>query len=159
MAKSNLRTVQCYHCRTSFEVSARAMTVSCPACSKSIRVEDIVVTGAQGVTKLQTCGRITIEKNGRVIAQLVEAQQGIEVHGVMEAKVLSGQKVFIGAKAQWKGDLRAPSVEIEAGAKILRGYFEIHPDRNAPGLTPLPGPVTTDAAPTAEPPTPQSESI
>lgn len=154
--QSHLRTVQCYHCRTSFEVSARAMTVSCPACSKSIRVEDVIVTGAQGVTKLQTCGKIVIEKNGRVIAQLVEAQQGIEVHGVMEAKVLSGAKVFIGAKAQWKGDLRAPTVEIEAGARITRGYFEIHPDKNAPGLTPLPGPVTSDhPAPPTEPPAPQ----
>lgn len=120
------------------------MSVSCPACSKPIRVEDIIVNSAQGVTKLQTCGKITIEKNGRVIAQLVEAQQGIEVHGVMEAKVLSAQKVFIGAKAQWKGDLRAPSVEIEPGARITRGYFEIDPNPNAPGLTPLPGPVTSD---------------
>jgi len=140
MAKQNtLRAIQCYHCRSAFEVSARAMTVSCPACHKKLLVEDVVIKDAQSVTKLQTCGRILIEKNGRVMAQLVEAHQGIEVQGVIEAKVLSGRPVIIGAKAQWKGDCRAPAVQIELGARITRGYFEIDPNPDAPGLTPLPG--------------------
>ena len=156
MAKQNtLRAIQCYHCRSAFEVSARAMTVSCPSCHKKLLVEDVVIKDTQSVTKLQTCGRILIEKNGRVMAQLVEAHQGIEVQGVIEAKVLSGQRVIIGPKAQWKGDCRAPSVQIELGARITRGYFEIDPNPEAHGLTPLPGlahAAAPDAAAEPQPP-------
>ena len=122
MAKGGtLREVQCYHCGAQFEISARAMTVSCPKCYKKLLVEDVVVKTAQGVTKLQTCGRIIIEKSGRVTAKLVEAHQGIEVHGIIEGKVLSGGPVVMGEKCRWKGDCRAPSLEIAQGARITGG--------------------------------------
>jgi len=60
-----------------------------------------------------------------VIAQLVEAHEGIEVQGVMDSKVVCRGPVLIGAKAQWKGDLAAPTLEVKLGAKIEKGYFEI----------------------------------
>jgi DNA-directed RNA polymerase subunit RPC12/RpoP len=142
---AHLRPVQCYHCRTTLEVSVRAMTVSCPACHKKLLVEDVTVDGAQSVTNLQTCGKVVVNKNGRVIAKLVEAHGGVEVYGVMEAKVVSGAPVFIGPQAQWKGDCRAPAITVELGARITRGYFEIDPRREAPGLTPLPGALPSSA--------------
>lgn len=111
------------------EISARAMTVSCPSCHKKLLVEDITVSNAQSVTKLQTCGKLTVEKGGRVIAQLVEAAEGIEVHGILETKAaVTLGKVFIGSKAQWKGDCKAPTLEVELGARITRGFFEIKPE-------------------------------
>ena len=143
MAKGGtLRDVQCYHCSAQFEISARAMTVSCPKCYKKLLVEDVVVKTAQGVTNLQTCGKIIIEKKGRVTATLVEAHKGIEVHGIIEGKVISGGPVVIGDKARWKGDCRAPSVEIAPGARITSGYFEIAPQHLSDqfDLKHLPGP-------------------
>jgi hypothetical protein len=118
------------------------MTVSCPKCYKKLLVEDVVVKTAQGVTNLQTCGKIIIEKKGRVTATLVEAHKGIEVYGILESKVVSGGPVVIGDKGRWKGDCRAPSVEIAPGAKITSGYFEIAPAHLSEqfGLAPLPGP-------------------
>lgn len=130
------RTVQCYHCRHRFDVGTRAMTTSCPRCSKSLRVENVIVKSVEAVRRLQTCGRITVTKRGRVIAQLVEAHDGVEVEGVMEANVLSGGPVRIGAKAQWKGDCRAPSLSVELGGRIAAGYFVI-PDDSL-GLSDLP---------------------
>jgi cytoskeletal protein CcmA (bactofilin family) len=58
----------------------------------------------------------------------VEAQGGVEVEGYLEAKVQAGGHVKIGAKAQWKGDCSAPSLEVELGGRIERGYFEIPED-------------------------------
>lgn len=159
MAKGGtLRAVQCYHCGAHFEISARAMTVSCPKCYKKLLVEDVVVKTAQGVTKLQTCGKIIIERKGRVKATLVEAHQGIEVHGIIEGKVLSGGPVVIGDKCKWKGDCRAPSVQIAPGAQISNGYFEIAPNEHTHplGLTPLPGPQ--NRLPEPAPPEPPPET-
>lgn len=142
MAKGGtLKQVQCYHCRAQFEVSARAMTVSCPKCYKSLLVDDVTIKTAHGVTKLQTCGKLVVEKRGRVRAELVEAHGGIEVHGIIEGKVVSGGPIVVHEKAKWKGDCRAPTIRIAPGAKIERGFFEIGsgPAAEALGLPKLPG--------------------
>ncbi|MCC6660816.1 MAG: polymer-forming cytoskeletal protein [Phycisphaerales bacterium] len=131
------RTVQCYHCRHRFPVGARAMTLSCPKCSKALRVDDIIIKTVEAVRKLQTCGSLTVTKKGRIIAQHVEAHGGVECEGIMEANVLSGGPVRIAAKSHWKGDCRAPSVSIEPGCVITGGMFVI-PD-NTLGLADLPG--------------------
>jgi hypothetical protein len=105
------------------------MTTSCPKCSKPLLVEDVVVKTLEAVRKIQTCGKIVIQKKGHVIAQLVEAHGGVEVEGILEANVVSGGLVRIGAKAQWKGDCNAPAITVEGGCKIAGGYFMI-PDHS-----------------------------
>ena len=122
------RTVQCYHCRRRFEVPRQAMTTVCPGCSKPLTVEDVVIKNAHGVRKIQTCGSLRVTRKGHVIAQQVEAHGGVEVEGILEANVVSGGPVRIGAKALWKGDLAAPSLEVEAGGRIERAYFVIPDD-------------------------------
>lgn len=119
------REVRCYLCGHAFEVSAKAMTSSCPQCHKGLRVEDVVVKNVQAVRRLQTCGKLTIERKGRVIASLVEAQGGIDCKGALEGRVVCGGSVRIGKSAEWKGDCRATSLRVEAGAKILGGYFDV----------------------------------
>jgi cytoskeletal protein CcmA (bactofilin family) len=135
------RTVQCYHCRHRFQVGTRTMTSSCPKCSKALRVEDVIVKTVEAVRKLQTCGRVVVTKKGRVIAQLVEAHDGVECEGIMEANVLSGGPVRIASKAHWKGDCKAPTISIELGSSIVSGYFVI-PDDSL-GLSDLPRHGTT----------------
>ncbi len=104
------------------------MTVSCPGCNKKLLVDDIIVKDFRAVTKLQTCGKIVIQKKGRVIANLVEAHQGLEVRGIIEAKRFKGGPVRIAAKAQWKGDCQAPLIRIDKGALISGGRFDIPND-------------------------------
>ncbi|MFN0132618.1 MAG: polymer-forming cytoskeletal protein [Phycisphaerales bacterium] len=134
---STLRTIQCYHCRRRFDAPRRALTTSCPACSKPLVVEDVVVKTAHSVRKIQTCGRLIVQKKGRVMAGTIEAHAGVEVEGILEANVVSGGLVRIGAKAQWKGDCRAPRLEVELGARIARGYFVVPDD--ALGVSDLAG--------------------
>jgi phage FluMu protein Com len=127
------RTVRCYHCGHALEVGARAMTSSCPACSKALRVDDVVVKTMEAVRKIQTCGKVIVHKSGRVFAQSVEAQEGVQCDGVMEANVLSRGPVRIGPKATWKGDCRAASLHIELGAAIVSGYFVVPCEADAAG--------------------------
>lgn len=119
------RTVQCYHCENRFDVSAKAMTVSCPACNRPLMVEDVVIKTAHAVRKLQTCGRIVIQRRGRVMADLVVGQEAIEVMGILETKQAKAGAVYIRPKARWRGDCHARSVVIEAGARVTDGYFVV----------------------------------
>jgi cytoskeletal protein CcmA (bactofilin family) len=88
-------------------------------------LEDIVVKALEAVRKIQTCGKVIVQKKGRVIAQLVEANGGVEVEGILEADVISCGTVKIGPKATWKGDCRAKAIAIEAGCIITSGYFVV----------------------------------
>jgi hypothetical protein len=119
------RTVLCYYCRHRFEVGGRAMSVSCPGCNKPVIVEDVIVKNYKPVKSLQTCGMLIIRRGGRVAATEVEAQQGVMCDGALAGNVVSGGPVTLGAKAEWKGDLRAPSLVVKGGARILGGYFDI----------------------------------
>ena len=121
MAKhSTPRLVQCYHCRHRFEVSGRAESTSCPGCNKPLFVGDIEVPGQRGpIRELRTCGRITVGKRGRLICETIEAHDGIDCLGVIDAKrILSGATLHLGAKAQLKGSITAPMMSVESGARI-----------------------------------------
>ena len=123
------RTVQCYHCAHRFEVSSSAESSSCPGCNKPVMVGDMTVKTLKPVQKVQTCGKIIVAKRGRIIADLIVAVEGIEVEGVIDAKkVISGGPVTLAKKAEWRGDLMAPSLQIADGAKVRRSYFEIPVD-------------------------------
>lgn len=124
------RTVRCYHCEHEHEIAARATRVSCPKCAKSLLVEDVVIKSTEGWAHFKTCGRVTIMAKGKLVAQTIEAQGGIEVRGGLEAKAYRGGPVVLRKSAIWRGDCAAPSLEIEQGAKVQSGLFEIKPRRS-----------------------------
>lgn len=122
----------CYHCGHAFDIAARAMSSSCPKCSKPLNVQDVVVKTAHFVRKLQTCGRVIVEAKGQLNAAHIHAQLGIEVIGSIEGNVTCGGLVSIGPKAKWKGDCRAASLAVSNGATIARGFFQVPFDPFAP---------------------------
>ena len=101
------------------------MSTSCPNCHQPVIVQDVIVTGLKTTSKLQTCGRVVVKKRGRVIAGLIEAHQGVEVLGALNGNVISGGPVVIGPKGRWRGDCRAPTLEVKWGAQIENGLFQI----------------------------------
>jgi DNA-directed RNA polymerase subunit RPC12/RpoP len=125
MATAAPRSVLCYHCRRRFDVGAKTMSVPCPHCHKPLIVEDVVVRGYKPVKNFYTCGKLIVRKGGRIVATTIEAQLGIECHGALAADTVSGGPVVLGTQAEWKGNLRAPSLAVRAGAKVLNGYFTI----------------------------------
>ncbi len=107
---------------------AAARTASCPVCYKGIVLDDLAVREGAGMSsRLATCGKVTIHKKARAVTRHVEAGAGVEVDGVLEAKVNSGGTVVVGAKARVKGDFSAPSLVVEEGAVIEGGFFRIGP--------------------------------
>jgi len=96
------------------------MSVPCPHCHKALKVEDITVKNYLPVNDLQTCGRITITKTGRVVAKIIRSGDGIECEGALEAVIETDGEMLLGAKASWKGaSLRSKSLNIADGAKLL----------------------------------------
>ena len=124
------RMVQCYHCRHRFEVSSRAQSTSCPGCNKALMVGDEHITKLRGPLKeLRTCGRITVSKRGRLIAEHIEAHGGIDCQGIIDAKhVLSGETVTLGPKSDYHGELTAPGVVMHKGAKVKPSRFAVPED-------------------------------
>lgn len=112
------------------------MSTSCPGCNKPVIVQDVIVKGLKTTQKLQTCGRVVIKPRGRVTAGLIEAQGGLEVLGILTGNVTSAGPVVIGPKACWKGDCRAPTLEVKLGAKIESGFFEIPCREDEPAKQP-----------------------
>lgn len=123
--KTSPRSVRCYHCGHELEVGGKTQSTSCPACNTRVIVQDIEVTVLTPVHEIQTCGRLVVAKKGSVIASRVRALGGVFVLGHLEANVSSGGPVHIAAGARWRGDCRAPSVTIEAGARIEGGRFNV----------------------------------
>ena len=123
------KTVQCYHCDHRFEVGGRAQSTSCPGCNKPVMVADQEIKGQRGpIRELKTCGKIVIKKRGRLICQDIVAHAGLECEGIIDAKkVTAGQSVFLGKKSTFKGDLTAPALIVEDGAKIQPSVFAIGP--------------------------------
>lgn len=131
------RAVRCYHCGHTHAVSARATRVSCPKCAKSLLVENVTIRTTEGWAHFKTCGKITILIKGALVAQTIEAHGGVEVRGALEAKRYVGGPVVLKKHATWRGDCAAPSITVEAGARIGQGLFNIAPCVGA--NTPLPG--------------------
>jgi len=122
--------VQCYHCRHRFEVGGRAQSTSCPGCHKPLFVGDIVVKKLQPVQEVRTCGRIIVQRKGRIIAKLVEGHLGIECEGVIDAKeVLTGGTLELGPKSSFKGgQTHARNWVMKQGAKVQPSYMNVPDD-------------------------------
>jgi len=100
-----------------------------------------VINKMSAVKEKRTCGKIIVQKRGRIIADLVEANGGIECQGIIDAKkVITGGTLHIGPKATFKGsETHAAALELKLGAKIQPTHFHVPSDPNALGdLNPKP---------------------
>ena len=96
----------------------------CPSCNRSLVVSDVVVNTLRAVRKIQTCGRVIVQRKGHVIAAVIEANEGVEVDGVLDGSVVTQGPVRLGKTATWKGDYQAPSLSAESGC-VVAEFFEV----------------------------------
>lgn len=118
-------TVTCLFCGKPQEVGRKAMTMTCRFCSKSLRLEDITISKYEARRQLDTCGVIVVEKKGQAITDRILCG-GLIVRGKVRGSVSSRGPVLIGAEAELKGDVIAPSLAVAAGA-VLQGFYRIGP--------------------------------
>lgn len=130
------REIRCYLCGHRFEVSPRTMSVPCPRCNKALKVEDILIKTYLPVNDLQTCGKIIIAKNGRVVAKLIRSGDGIECEGALEGVIETDGELNLGPKASWKGkNLYSRALAIADGAQLV-GYVKVPYHRPEPEKKP-----------------------
>jgi len=119
------RQVRCYLCGHSVEVSAKTLSTTCPSCHKAIKVEDVVIKNYLPVNDVQTCGRITVTKRGRVAARRIQSGDGVECEGTIEGSIETPGPVQLGPKASWKGnELASRTLEVKEGA-VLNGRINV----------------------------------
>ncbi|MBM4109472.1 MAG: polymer-forming cytoskeletal protein [Phycisphaerae bacterium] len=112
------RTIQCYHCGRAAALSVAARSTTCAGCYRGLTLDDLVVSGRHLVAKVQTCGRVVVESKGCLIGTLIHAQGGLDVAGRLVGSVQSAGTVAIRHTAEWEGDVSAPVVVIERGARV-----------------------------------------
>jgi cytoskeletal protein CcmA (bactofilin family) len=136
------QTINCLFCGKSQEVARRAMSVTCRFCNKSLKLEDIAIKQYEARRLIATCGVVTIEKKGSAITDAIKCG-GLIVRGKVKGAVESQGPVLIGPEAEVKGDVKAPTLAVGAGA-VLEGQYRI-------GWTDQEPAERSDAAPPGEP--------
>jgi hypothetical protein len=117
--KGARQEIRCYLCGHRFEVSSKAMSVTCAKCNKAIKVEDIVVKSYVPVNDVQTCGSIKVTRRGRIAARMIQSGEGIESEGTVEGNIETEGTVHFGPSAIWKGkSLRSRTLAVEDGAQL-----------------------------------------
>jgi len=117
------QTIACLFCGKSQEVARRAMSVTCKYCNKSLKLEDIAIKQYEARRLIATCGIVTIEKKGSAITDSIKCG-GLIVRGKVKGAVESHGPVLIGPEAEVKGDVKAPTLAVGAGA-VLEGQYKI----------------------------------
>ena len=136
--------------------------------------EDVEVLGrVEGQVEIE--GQLSIDSNARVDAQIQATT--VTVHGIIVGDTIASESIYLDASARVVGNLSAPSIVIEEGAKI-RGLVETgdnagdakpkakKPSAPSPRRTskpaqrtePAPDPVDDDADEDDEPDLPASAS-
>ncbi len=136
------QTINCLFCGKSQEVARRAMSVTCKFCNKSLKLEDIAIKQYEARRLIATCGVVTIEKKGSAITDAIKCG-GLIVRGKVKGAVESQGPVLIGPEAEVKGDVKAPTLAVGAGA-VLEGQYKI-------GWKEAEGAELSDAPPPGEP--------
>jgi hypothetical protein len=121
-------TIVCLYCEKGQEVSRKALSVTCRFCNKSLKLEDIRFKEYQARRAIDTCGIVTVEKKGHVVADKIHCG-GLIVRGKLKGDIHSRGPVYVGPEAEVRGNVIAPSLAVGAGA-ILDGHYEIGPKAN-----------------------------
>ena len=130
MPSEERQTIRCLFCRQQLEVAKRALSVTCKFCHKSLKLDPISITHYEGKRQVATCGVVTVEKKGTVVADSILCGR-IVVRGKVKARIESQGPVLIGRDAEVKGDVTAPVLAVGAGA-VLEGQYDIGPKRVEP---------------------------
>jgi hypothetical protein len=126
MAAPNERFVRCYHCERDILVPAAARTASCPVCFKGLVLDDLAVKDVGGYPgRLVTCGKVYIHSHTHTVIRNVMAGAGVDIAGVLAAKVSTFGCVKLSPSARVKGDCEARSLVVEEGAVIEGGFYRI----------------------------------
>ena len=114
------RAVVCCYCGRPIDVPVKAMSGSCPFCHKRIVLEHVKITSYKAVKNHDTCGAVTIEKRGHLVASRVLAES-LTVRGQLRGNVMVRNRVEIEEGGILNGDVTAPVIVVRPGG-LLNGH-------------------------------------
>lgn len=100
------------------------MSVFCPHCKKRLILEDFKIRTYYAVREFATCGDIVVERKGHVVAPIKVGN--LTVKGKVQGNVTVRGKAVISKTGWFKGEIEAPSLNIEKGA-VVDGFLRIGP--------------------------------
>ncbi|MFQ5414405.1 MAG: polymer-forming cytoskeletal protein [Phycisphaerae bacterium] len=102
------------------------MSVFCPHCKKRLILENYKIKSYHAVREMFTCGDITVEKTGHIVAPVMAGN--VTVKGRLQGTVIARRRVRVTKTGALRGDVQAASLHIDAGA-VLDGFLRIgiHP--------------------------------
>jgi cytoskeletal protein CcmA (bactofilin family) len=103
-------------------VAPSAKSVVCPHCNKRLVIEDFRTASYHAVRLLATCGDVTVDKRGHIVAAVHATN--VLVEGKLTGNVTANGCVTLGQGAAVKGDIEASRLRIESGA-VLSGFVRI----------------------------------
>jgi len=101
------------------------MTVNCRHCHRRVVLEDLQIKAYHAVVKLETAGRIEVQRKAHLIAEVRGNE--LDVLGKIKGNVTCIGAVHLGKKAETIGDISCRSMRVEAGA-TLNGFVRIDPN-------------------------------
>src|SRR4029079_1261754 len=107
-------TIVCLHCDRPQEVGRRAQTITCKFCSKPLDLKDKQYAAYEARRTIETCGMVTIEKKGNVVADKIHCG-GVIVRGKVKGRIISRGPVLVGPEAEIRGDVTAPAIAVGSG--------------------------------------------
>ena len=119
---SGAKKIVCTHCNGVSEAAQRAMSIFCPHCHKRVILEDFKIRSYHGVIEFATCGDILVERKGFVVAPI--KVQNLTIKGKVHGRVIARGRVKICKTGQLRGDIDAPCLVVEQGARI-DGFLRI----------------------------------
>lgn len=116
MGKDVKRTIGCYHCKHSLEVSSAAQSSQCPKCGGHISLRDYVVDDAWR-RRIQTRGNVRITKSGSILGVTVQCHD-LTVLGNLSAPVDCSGKLMIRSHGKIIGNVKCAELRVERGAEV-----------------------------------------
>lgn len=123
-AKRDQRTVFCPKCDGVLAVGARAQTVVCRHCNRTIDVQDYTIDQYLARKTFETSGDVVVEKKGTIRAD-VKARR-VTVRGKVYGRVMARDAIDLGLGATIEGDIEAPLFCMGEGA-VYVGHLDVRP--------------------------------
>lgn len=129
-----VRNCSCPHCAHRFEISSRAMSARCPACTKPLEFNDLTLrTRLEG--DVSTMGHVILAEPSEMLGRLVCGQ--FTNQGRFEGRAVVYGSVVFTRDSLSTGTLSARSLVIHGGA-TAHVKVEVTPHNRAKPTTPAP---------------------
>ena len=134
-ATASARTLRpehcCVYCGRALYAPPRVQRVRCPKCLQEMQVKDITLTGEVEEGQFVTAGKIAVDVEARVAANLIGCT--IEIRGRVLGNVLASQTCRVRSTGKLAGQIVCRRLEIEPGGAV-QGELELVEQEEEAGL-------------------------